>query len=77
MTSKKLTLLADKITSIEIDCGQVTCQLHGVSLEAICNQITAQDVVETMPTFDLIAALVDIHGADEIQRMVLDYSEDK
>lgn len=77
MTNKTLTLLADKITGIEIDCGQVTCQLHGVSIEAICNQITAQDVSETMPTFDLIAALVDIHGAEEVRRMVLDYSEDK
>lgn len=77
MTHKTITLLADKITNIEIDCGQVTCQLHGVSLEAICNQITAQDVVETMPTFDIIAALVDIHGAEEVRRMVLDYSEDK
>lgn len=77
MTHKTITILADKLTSIEIDCGQVTCQLHGVSIEAICNQITAQDVVETMPTFDLIAALVDIHGVDEVQRMVLDYSEEK
>lgn len=77
MTHKNLTLLADKITNIEIDCGQVTCQLHGISLEAVCNQITAQDVVETMPTFDLIAALVDIHGAEEVRRMVLDYSEEK
>lgn len=77
MTNKNLALLADKLTNIEIDCGQVTCQLHGVSLEAICNQITAQDVAETMPTFDLIAALVDIHGSEEVKRMVLDYSEDK
>lgn len=77
MTNKTLVLLADKLTNIEIDCGQVACKLEGVSLEAICNQITAQDVVETMPTFDLISALVDIHGAEDIQRMVLDYSEDK
>lgn len=77
MTHKTLTLLADKLTNIEIDCGQVTCQLHGVSIEAICNQITAQDVAETMPTFDLISALVDIHGAEEVQRMVLDCSEEK
>lgn len=75
MTHKTITLLVDKITNVEIDCGQVTCQLHGVSLEAICNQITAQDAVETMPTFDVIAALVDIHGAEAVQRMVLDYAE--
>lgn len=70
MTNKTLVLLADKLTNIEIDCGQVACKLEGVSLEAICNQVTAQDVVESMPALNIVAALIDTYGVEIVKELV-------
>lgn len=66
---KDITLGADKVSS-DIDCGQIMTTLTGVSIEAIADQLTSDELVEFKASEDVLLALVHLVGIDLIKNQL-------